>query len=73
LNFCFVLLAFHFSPIESVKSGGGGEIMGGSGPDGSGGPDGGIFVNQLLKMEDGLSGTDFGHSKFWRKDIALQL
>jgi len=47
--------------------------MGGSGPDGSGGPDGGIFVNQLLKMEDGLSGTDFGHSKFWRKDIALQL
>jgi len=38
--------------------------MGGSGPDGSGGPDGGIFVNQLLKMEDGLSGTDFGHRKF---------
>lgn len=36
-------------------------MMGGSGPDGSGGPDGGMFVNQLLKMEDGLSGADFGH------------
>ena len=37
-------------------------MLGGTGSDGTGGPDSGIFVNQLLKMEDaGLTGADFGH------------
>lgn len=39
-------------------------MLGGPGPDGTGGSDGGIFVNQLLKMEEaGLTGADFGHRK----------
>lgn len=41
-------------------------MLGGPGPDGTGGSDGGIFVNQLLKMEDGLTGADFGHRKLTR-------
>lgn len=60
----YLVSVIHFSPVESGKSGGGGETLGGYEPDGSGGPEGGIFVNQLLKMEDGFFGTDFGDRKF---------